>query len=48
LKYCENGQLKTQDCKLQPQCGWSTSKKYYLCGTSGQAAPGGNPPKTCP
>ena len=48
LKYCYQNKVVTEDCKLNPQCGWNSSAKYYDCGTGGQAAPGGNPPKTCP
>jgi len=48
LKYCYKNSLKTKTCSgSTPQCGWSTSKSYYTCGSSGLADPSGKYPRAC-
>ena len=50
LKYCYNGSLATKNCttsKDGPKCGWSTTKSYYTCGTTGLSDPKGSYPKAC-
>jgi len=48
LDFCDNGKLRSADCKGKPKCGWNASQKKYACGTSGGSDPGGSFPKTCP
>ncbi len=36
------------DCTSAPLCGWVPNYDYYDCDTSGDPAPGNNPPMECP
>ena len=47
LDYCDNGNIRTTDCKNKPSCGWNNAQKKYGCGTSGGSDPGGKFPKSC-
>jgi len=47
LKYCEQGQLKSEDCTEDPKCGWSYQQQFYNCGTQGGSDPSGKHPKAC-
>jgi hypothetical protein len=47
LMWCEDGELKNQDCSWNPKCGWSTQKGYYDCGTQGNSDPDGMFPMNC-
>ncbi len=47
LDYCDNGNIRTTDCKNKPSCGWNKAQKKYGCGTSGGADPAGKFPKSC-
>ena len=48
VKYCVSGKLHTKSCASSPKCGWDTTKKYYTCGTTGQADPAGKYAMKCP
>ncbi len=48
LNWCEDGQLKTQDCSWDPKCGWNGQQGFYDCGTQGATDPSGTLPKACP
>ena len=48
IKYCDNGELKEQDCTTDPKCGWKTGQQnYYDCGTDGAEDPSGDNPLDC-
>jgi MYXO-CTERM domain-containing protein len=47
LYWCQGGTLCLLDCGQAPQCGWDNQGEFYNCGTSGNAAPGNNPPLVC-
>jgi len=48
LWYCDNNKLRSQDCAVQPSCGWDAKNKFYNCGTAGQTDPSGQFPLKCP
>ena len=48
VKYCSSSKLNTKSCTSSPKCGWDSTKKYYTCGTKGQADPNGKYPMKCP
>ena len=48
LFWCEAGWLCTVDCAANPYCGWRVAASFYACDTSGDPAPGNNPPIQCP
>lgn len=45
--WCENGQLVTEDCGVNPLCGWNKNKQFHDCGTNGDEDPSGKFPKEC-
>ena len=47
LVWCEDGQLKEQDCSWDPQCGWNFQLGFYDCDTQGGASPDEDLPKSC-
>jgi MYXO-CTERM domain-containing protein len=48
LRYCQEGQLKSVSCGLNPTCGWFAMGQYYDCGTQGASDPTGTYPRVCP
>ena len=46
--WCEDGHLVSDDCSLQPSCGWSATFEGYICGTGGGADPSERFPLDCP
>ena len=48
LRYCQEGELKSVSCALNPTCGWFAMGQYYDCGTQGIADPTGTYPRECP
>ncbi len=48
LVWCEENQLKEQDCSWDPHCGWNGQKGFYDCDTQGNASPYDDLPKNCP
>ena len=48
VKWCSSGKLNTKSCASKPKCGWDSTKKYYTCGTKGQADPASKYPMKCP
>lgn len=48
VKYCYKNTLNTKSCTSNPKCGWSTTSKFYTCGTTGLADPAGTYPIKCP
>lgn len=45
--WCENGQIVTEDCSVNPLCGWNKNKQFHDCNTNGEEDPTGNWPKEC-
>jgi MYXO-CTERM domain-containing protein len=45
--WCQDGELKTEDCSGSPSCGWNAAGGYYDCKTAGGADPSGEYPLVC-
>jgi hypothetical protein len=47
LTWCENNNIKEQDCAWDPQCGWNSQQGFYDCDTMGFESPNEDLPKNC-